>query len=124
MELYDPRNFNVSNHNVGSWRFKLKQYLLEKRDYKSDWSGKPLGDSFHMHEGIITRANVNRSIWWSFLIYHEVNCFLLLPEEHIPLVSGLTRQWCVQRAYEMYGREAVRSWFYDLPFKFRPFELE
>ncbi len=124
--LFDPRFYPVCNQTMGEWRYKLKMYLLEKRGYKSDWSGKPLTDlsGAHLHEGIVTRATVNRSLWWHYLIFSEVNCFLLLPEEHIPLIHGLNREWCIQKAYELYGREAVREWYESLPFKVKPFILE
>ena len=99
---------------VYEWRQFLKKELLKKRKYRSDLSGKPLTQC-HMHEGILTRANVPKSIWWHVLIYHEINCFLLLPEEHIP--QPPSREWCIQKAYDRYGSEVVQEWFYNLPWK-------
>lgn len=123
--IHWPRK--ITNSSFGPWREFLKRALLVKRGYKSDLSGKSLlteyfGTNCEMHEGIVTRANVPRSIAWSWMIYHEFNCFLLLPEEHRP--QPPSRQWCIQNAYERYGRDAVRKWFYTLPFKVKPFELE
>lgn len=109
---------------VYNWRFDLKKELLKKRNFRSDFSGKLITEATgcHMHEGIVTRGMVPKSISWHLLIYSEVNCFLLLPEEHIP--QPPSREWCLQKAYEYYGRDAVREWFYGLPWKACPFQLE
>lgn len=96
------------------WRQFLKKELLRKRKYRSDFSGKPLRQR-HMHEGILTRANVPKNISWHIKIYHEYNCFLLLPEEHIP--QPPSREWCILRSYELYGKDAVIEWYYSLPWK-------
>jgi len=109
---------------ICDWRFKLKTELLKKRKFRSDWSGKLITDATgcHMHEGIVTRATVPRSINWHYMIFHEVNCFLLLPDEHIP--QPPTPAWCLQKAYEYYGHDAVKDWYDSLPFKVKPFILE
>lgn len=119
-----PEDF-IKESTVYDYRFKLKMELLKKRGYKSDWSGKPISDvtGCHLHEGIIQRNLVPKSIWWHLLIFSEMNSVLLLPEEHIPLVSGLTREWCIQLMYDYYGRDAVREWFYGLPWRSIPFQL-
>lgn len=117
----------LSIKTVYDYRFRLKMELLEKRGYKSDWSGKPISDvtGCHMHEGIIPRSKAPSGLWWHYRIFAEPNCFLLLPEEHVPsLPHGLTREWCIQKAIEYYGHDEVKSWYDSLPFKSRPFILE
>lgn len=120
----DPKNYDwVNNDNIFSWRQFLKQVLLWERKYCSDYSGKrfrPL-DVIEMHEGLVTRANVPKSISWQYLIYHPYNCFLLTHEEHEK--QGHKREWALQRSYELYGRENVIKWFESLPFRVRPFRL-
>ena len=111
-----------STPDIIGWRQFLKYELLRKRKWRSDFSGRSLIDrGCDMHEGIITRAVLRSGVWWHYQIYHEYNCFLLLREEHIP--KAPSRQWAVQTAYERYGRDNVREWFYSLPFKVRPFQL-
>jgi hypothetical protein len=122
MHKLDPRaNHWVRNENIYSWRLYLKRELLRQRGYVSDYSGKPFTGACEMHEGIITRANVPKNIHWHFYIYHPFNCVLLLPEEHRP--KPPPREWCIQWAYEKYGREDVKAWYESLPFKARPFRL-
>lgn len=108
----------VSNSSVYEWREYLKKALLEQRHWKSDLSGKSLINGCHMHEGIVTRATVPKTIWWHYKIFHPFNSFLLLPGEHMP--QPPTRAWCIQRAYELYGRDNVRDWFYSLNWKDKP----
>lgn len=120
----DPAKTVLNDKTVYNWRFFLKKELLNKRGWKSDFSGKPISDNTgcHMHEGIVTRGMVPRGIAWHLLIFNEINCFLLLPEEHIP--SPPSREWAIQKAYEYYSREVVRDWFYGLPWKGKlPFQL-
>ena len=102
------------------WRQFLKKSLLEERKYKSDLSGKYL-KGCHMHEGIISRAVVPKSIKWQYLIFHPYNCFLLLPEEHIP--NPPSREWSIEKSFEYYGEESVKNWFYGLPWKVIPFRI-
>ena len=113
----------VTHDNYGEWREYLKLKLLKKRHFRSDWSGKKITESTgaHMHEGIVTRANVPRNVEWFWMIFDERNSLLLLPEEHIP--QPPPREWCTERLYKLYGREIVRHWFYNLPWKTVPFEL-
>lgn len=119
MKPIDPRNHIFDD--LDAFRAFLKNELLERRHYQSDLSGKWLYGGCEMHEGILTRANVPRGIWWHYMIFHEFNCFLLLPEEHRPFPPS--REWCIEKAYERYGREAVKAWYYSLPFKSFPFQL-
>lgn len=116
----DPADHDLTNDDIFLWRNHLRERLLELRQYKSDFSGKPLYQ-VHMHEGIITRANVPKSLSWQILIFHPYNSVLLTPDEHIP--NPPSREWCIQWAYRNFGRDAVRNWYYNLPFKKRPFEL-
>lgn len=122
--VLDPRSISVP-YTIPEWREALKWELLHRRNFRSDLSGKSLLPNgcleCEMHEGILTRANVPKSIKWSYMIFHEYNCFLLLPAEHRPLPPN--REWCILKAYERYSPEKVRAWFYSLPFKVRPFEL-
>jgi hypothetical protein len=113
----DPKDHNLTNDDLFVWRNHLREKLLQQRRYVSDYSGEYL-TRVEMHEGILTRANVPRNVWWHILIYHPYNSFLLLPDEHRPKCPS--RQWCVQKAYERYGREAVRDWFYELPWRGKP----
>jgi hypothetical protein len=121
MYSLDPRDHVwVDNDHIFEWRQYLKQELLQQRRYLSDYSGKYL-TTCEMHEGLITRANVPKNVWWQIFIYHPYNCFLLLPEEH--RLHGHEREWAVKKSYERYGRNAVVLWFESLPFKVRPFKL-
>lgn len=122
-----PKNLNpvdneVNNKTIHGWRLFLKQELLKQRHYRSDFSGRLIteGTGCEMHEGIVTRAVVPKGIWWHYMIFHPYNCFLLLPEEHHPAPS---KEWAISKAYALYGREAVREWFYGLPWKVVPFHL-
>jgi len=122
MNLLMPTNWHkpINRYNYWEWRDYLKKELLKKRACKSDWSGKYLM-TCHMHEGILTRANVPKNIPFFWMIFSEINCFLLLPEEHIP--NPPSREWCIQRSFDRYGEDVVRNWYYSIPFKVRPFEL-
>ncbi len=117
----------INAKTVYNYRFELKMELLKKRGYRSDWSGLPITDASgcHMHEGIVPRSKVPKSLWWHMLIFAEPNCFLLLPDEHVPcLPHGLTPEWCVQKAMEYYGHDVVKAWYDSLPFKSKPFIME
>ena len=120
--ILNPSNF-PEYESLYDWRVFLKKELLKKRGYKSDYSGTPITRyvGVELHEGILTRANVYKGIYWSKMIYHEYNCFLLLQSEHI--FRPPSRAWCIQKSYELYGREIVREWYYSLPFKAFPFQL-
>lgn len=119
--VLNPDDWGVDNSQIFTWRQLLKLKLLEKRKFKSDWSGKIITCGCDLHEGILTRANVPKSIWWQYKIFHEYNCFLLLPHEHTP--QPPSREWAIQKAYAYYGRDVVRDWYYSLPFKVFPFQL-
>jgi hypothetical protein len=120
MKLLDPRDYGITNQTIFQWRAYLKEKLLAQRHFRSDWSGEKLF-AVEVHEGILTRANVPKGVWWHFMIFCEINSFLLLPEEHRP--SPPSRAWCIQKAYQRYGQEAVKEWYESLPFKVRPFQL-
>lgn len=111
----------VSNQTIYEWRQLLKLELLNERQWRSDFSGKPLKGQCDMHEGIISRAVVPKSVEWHFRIFHPYNCFLLLPEEH--RYSPPSRAWAISRAFERYGEETIREWFYSLPWKSVPFRI-
>lgn len=111
----------MNNSNFPAWRKELKIALYKERTGLSDLSGLPLNTKCHMHEGIISRAVINKGIWWHYQIYHPYNCFLLLPEEHIPFPPS--RVWAIETAYARYGRDNVREWFYALPWKVIHFHL-
>lgn len=111
----------VTRNNYTQYREWLKRELLFKRHYRSDWSGECLtiSSGCELHEGIVPRRVVPLSVSWHVLIYHEINSFLLLPAEHRP--QPPSRSWCVGKAYELYGRDAVRNWFYnELKWKSKP----
>lgn len=101
-----------------TWRQVLRARLFELRKGLSDLTGKPLADGFHMHEGIFPRSHVSASVRWNHLIFSGVNCFLLLPEEHIP--DPPDRTVCYWIACKRYGQEYVDRWIDSLPFKVRP----
>lgn len=113
----------VDNSQIYAWRTLLKKHLLTERNLKSDLSGRRISNStgVHMHEGIISRAVVPKSVWWHYLIYHSYNSFLLLPEEHIP--NPPSKQWAIEQAFARYGQENVCDWFYSLPWKAIPFRI-
>jgi hypothetical protein len=119
--ILDPRQSKLKgNSNISKWRELLKEELLKKRKFKSDLSGQELYEC-HMHEGILTRANVPSCIKWSWMIFHEYNSFLLLPNEHIP--NPPSREWCIERSFSLYGKDNVLEWYYSLPFKSFPFRI-
>lgn len=121
LDLLDPLNCGwVFNYNIYEWRQTLKKDLLKQRNYKSDLSEKHL-NSCHLHEGIIPRSVVPKGVWWHFLIFHPYNSSLLLVDEHTP--APPSREWCIEKSYELYGRDKVRFWYYHLPFKVFPFQL-
>lgn len=63
MPILNPADYDwCNNSTIFSWRQFLKQELLRERGYKSDYSGKPITPltGCHMHEGIVTRANVTK----------------------------------------------------------------
>lgn len=117
----NPNNYTwVSNKTMYEWRKFLKEELLKINQYCSDYSGT-YSLQLQMHEGIVSRAVVPKSIWWHYQIYVPENCFLLTPEEHIP--QSPSKEWCVQKAFEKYGEEQVKAWFYGLPWKVIPFRI-
>jgi hypothetical protein len=118
--ILDPRLFGVTNSKAMVWRTKLKLEIAKRRKYLSDFSGISFIDC-DMHEGILPRAVVPKGIDWSYMIYHEYNCFLLLRSEHIHPPS---REWCIQKSFERYGKDQVCEWFYSLPWKSVPFKIE
>jgi hypothetical protein len=120
----DPADHGVTNNTLPAWRAVLKQELLKRRQYRSDFSGRLITyeSGCEMHEGILSRAAVPKSVDWHWMIMSPYNCFLLLPEEHRP--SPPSKEWAISKAYALYGRENVRRWFYGLPWKRGvPFEL-
>ena len=120
-DVLDPRLFGVTNSKAGLWRIALKLEIAKRRKYLSDFSGKAFIDC-DMHEGILPRVVVPKGIEWSFMIYHEYNCFLLLRAEHSP--QPPSREWCIYKAFERYGKDQVCAWFYSLPWKSIPFKIE
>lgn len=124
-ELLFPETVEWASDNkaIFKWRALLKRELYRLRDYRSDLSGWPIlsVDHCHMHEGILSRARVPLNIKWHWRIYCPYNCFLLLPHEHIP--NPPPKEWAIEKAYGYYGRDNVREWFYNLPFKSVPFHL-
>lgn len=117
--LLDPRLYpGISNKTIYQWRQFLKENLLKQRQYKSDLSGKALYKGCDVHEGIITRGMVNKSVKWHYFIFHPINCFLLLPDEHSPIPP--TKDKCYELACHRYGKEYVLEWLDSLPFKCKP----
>jgi hypothetical protein len=110
----DPR-LSSFGQDSKKWRNWLRTELYEARGGNSDLSGVILHGGFDMHEGIIPRAVVPRSIEWHYMIYHEINCFMLLRDEHIP--QPPTRTECYWLAVARYGYEAVEAWIDSLPWK-------
>ena len=119
--LLDPRRYEMDNSAIFEWRQHLKKQLLIERHYLSDWSGLRM-IACDMHEGIITRGNVPKSLDWQWQIFHPYNSFLLMPEEHYP--NPPSRAWCAVNAFERYGKDNVVEWFYSLPWKRVPFRVE
>lgn len=120
--VLDPRLFPQysGKSHVVEWRQELKRALLIRRKFKSDWSGESVELDCEMHEGIITRGMLS-GVKWQWMIFHEYNCFLLKHSEHQP--NPPSKEWCIQRSFELYGEENVRNWWYSLPFKSIPFRL-
>lgn len=116
-----PDRYGVTNNDIFEWRLFLKQVLVKQRKMRSDYSGSHLY-ACHMHEGIVTRGMVPKSIDWHYRLFVPWNCVLLLPEEHIP--QPPSRDWCIQWAYEKYGIDTVRDWYYNtLQWKVVPSQL-
>lgn len=119
----NPADHGVTNRWLKPWRAYLKLELLKQRGWKSDFSGRRITEitGCHLHEGILSRADLPANVIWAWRLHHPYNCFLLLPDEHIP--NPPSRAWAISKAYALYGRDNVREWYYGLPFKKRPFEL-
>jgi hypothetical protein len=114
-----PENYMVGESEIKSWRYFLKLYLMEQRGLacencgsKSRWM---LGGS-QVHEGIVKRNEISKSVprWWD--IFSEYNCFILCA--HCNTSKGLPRERFYQKAVDRYGQAAVDEWLASLPFKF------
>lgn len=123
--LLKPGDFLwVNNSTIYWWRWLLKIHLLHEREWVSDLSGMPFDPNMancEMHEGIITRGTLPKSVEWHWRIYHPYNCFLLLPQEHRP--NPPSREWAIETSFRYYGEDNVREWFYGLPWKVTPFQI-
>lgn len=112
--LLDPRLCSFGKE-VSRWRRHLRDSLAEIRGYSSDLSGVYLHGAFDVHEGIIPRAVVNKGVDWHWMIFHEINCFLLLQDEHIP--NPPSRTECYWMAVARYTKPIVDAWIVTLPWK-------
>ena len=122
MNHLDPRNYSWANNStIYKWRSFLKVELLKERHFRSDWSGELLREC-HAHEGILPRCVIPKSVSWAWMLFSPENTFLLLPEEHIP--QAPSREWCIEKSFELYGRLHVITWFNSLPWKVPPFKIE
>lgn len=110
----------ITKDNYWEWRQELKLYLLKKRRYRSDYSGKKLTEETgcHMHEALVTRAMIPTNVSWFGLIHDERNVLLLLPEEHIP--QPPSKEWGIHKLFELYGEEVIKDWYYGLPWRSKP----
>lgn len=119
----DTYVLKIDNNTLGIWREYLKRELLFRRRYRSDWSGKliTLQTGCHLHEAILSRAVVPKSVWWHYKLHDERNCLLLLPDEHIP--QPPSREWAIEYLYNKYGQDVIKEWYESLPFKSFPFQL-
>ena len=120
MTLASPTNYgiNISDENeVKAWREMLRLWLVKDRNFLCDYCGKSLTTSFDMHESLVTRQAAQKAKWKG-LIYAEQNCTVLHRECHEKVQSD--RDWAFERLSELYGADAIREWYYGLPWKGKP----
>jgi hypothetical protein len=115
--LLDPRQ-SFFGEDIIEWRKHLRVNLVHRRQWRSDLSGVHLDYTFQIHEGIIERAKLPKSVSWHYMIFHEYNCFLLTPEEHIP--QPPSRTLCYWLAVVRYGKRPIDQWIDSLPWKVSP----
>lgn len=108
---------------ICNWRNDLTYHLTwEVREPKCESCGKDYqsGTFFDLHEGIVTRGDVQG---WSKrrrgLIFCEVNCFLLCRACHTNWGEVFPREKAWELSCERYGEEVMREWYEGLPWKIR-----
>lgn len=119
--IQDPQELNIdlsTPEKTNEWIKELRQRLWATRWRGCDCCGKPLHGKVELHEGIVTRRDVQG---WRYpekaYIFSEYNCIWLRQECHINPPSR-ERVWEIQCA--RYGEKAVRGWYESLPFKSTP----
>lgn len=121
--VYDPRMMGVKVNNTyqaKAWRKRLRRDLYRVRSGWCDVCGHWLHKrGFEVHEGIVTRRDVQG---WRYperaWIFTEFNCVLLCPTCHRPTPPSRQAVWDLQ--CKRYGEEAMKKWYYSLPFKVFP----
>lgn len=114
-----PQNYMVGESEVRSWRYFLKMYLVATRGPTCDNCGSKsrwmVGGS-QVHEGIVKRNEISKSVerWWD--IFSEYNCFILCADCNT--AKGLPRSRFYHKAVGRYGKGTVDTWLKSLPFKF------
>lgn len=107
-------------------RGALKVALLERDRVCLGCNESLIGVIPHMHEGIISRAEVQGwPLAQRVLIYTEYNCVLLCPDCNLGL-SGRhppTRERVIEVQHHRYGL-ALALWLTSLPFKVLPPAVE
>jgi hypothetical protein len=107
--------------NLSEWRKQLKRKLLA-RDVVCRSCGEEFKQAPHMHEGIVSRAEIQK--WperWKKLIHCELNCALLCSDCNLGR-SGKSppdryQIWIEHR--EVYGNDTMREWYMSLPLRVR-----
>jgi hypothetical protein len=115
--LFPREDDDFSGH-----RLAVKVYLLS-RDKMCLGCGEPLLYSSHMHEGLISRAEVRG---WPearrVLVMTPFNCVLVCPACNLGLDGKIppSREQAFEYLSGLYGRERVLAWLRSLPFKVPP----
>ena len=114
-----PRLYGVEEADVRHWREFLRTHLIAVRKIICESCGSNsswLAHGLHVHEGIVKRNEISKSVprWWE--LFSEYNCFILCGECH--LNKGLPRAEFYGKAVDRYGKSTVDGWLESLPFRF------
>lgn len=113
--IYDPRDYDWAAKDISRWRSFLRSRLYDLRKGRSDLTLHDAGQGFDIHESLIPRRLIPRSINWHWMIYNSINCMILLRDEHIPYPPSRTEAYWL--ACVRHGKEAVDTWLDGLPWK-------
>lgn len=116
--VYDPRKYDWAAGDISRWRSFLRSRLYDLRKGRSDLTFRNAGGGFDIHESLIPRRLIPRSISWHWMIFNSINCMILLPQEHIPFPPSRTESYWM--ACVRHGKEVVDAWIDGLPWKVPP----
>ena len=99
------------------WRSHLKRALLKKRGGTCNKCGIELTEytGGHLHEALVTRAEIPFFVPWHYRIHSEANCLILCVKCH--MISAPSKKWAWDYLSNQYGEEAIKEWLEGLPWK-------